>query len=181
MRSILLAVALAAVSAFAQSPQKVDPAKSTLRFVSKQMGVAVDGAFRKFDGTIAFDPAKPEATKADIEVELGSIDLGGDEAETEVKRAAWFDTARFPKGRFVLSSLKATTQGKYEAAGTLTIKGTSQPVVAPVTLIESAAQRTLEGQFTVKRLQFRIGDGPWSDPETVADEVLVRFRFVIPR
>ena len=40
--------------------------------------------------------------------------------------------------------------------------------------------RTVEGQFPLRRLQFRIGDGPWSDTETVADEVTVRFRFVIP-
>jgi hypothetical protein len=40
--------------------------------------------------------------------------------------------------------------------------------------------RTVEGQFGLRRLQFRIGDGPWADTETVADEVTVRFRFVIP-
>ena len=32
----------------------------------------------------------------------------------------------------------------------------------------------------MKRLQFKIGEGPWADTDTVADEVLVRFRFVLP-
>jgi len=167
-------------SVAAQTPHKIDPSKSSIRFVSKQMGVPVEGRFRKFDGTVAFDPAKPEAAKSAIEVELASIDLGGDEAETEVKRPAWFDTGRFPQGKFTLASLKPVGAGKYEATGELTLKGVSRTVVAPVTLVDSGGQRVIDGQFTLKRLQYRIGDGPWSDPETVADEVLVRFHFVVP-
>jgi polyisoprenoid-binding protein YceI len=165
---------------WAQAPQKVDPSKSYIRFVSKQMGVPVEGRFRTVGGTVTFDPAKPEGAKADIEVALASIDLGDAESETEVKRPLWFDTARFPSARFTLSALKPAGGNKYDASGTLEMKGLSKPIAAPVALAESGGQRTIEGQFTMKRLQFRIGEGQWSDTETVADDVLVRFRFVIP-
>ena len=37
-----------------------------------------------------------------------------------------------------------------------------------------------EGQFTVKRLDFRIGEGMWADTNTVADEVVIRIRMVLP-
>ncbi len=47
-------------------------------------------------------------------------------------------------------------------------------------MTESAGVRLVEGQFTLKRLQYRIGEAQWSDTDTVADEVLVRFRFAIP-
>ena len=47
-------------------------------------------------------------------------------------------------------------------------------------LTESAGMRIVEGQFTLKRLQFRIGEAQWSDTDTVADDVLVRFRFALP-
>ena len=164
----------------AQAPQKVDAAKSSIRFVSKQMGVPVEGRFRKFDATVAFDPKRPETTKADFEVELASIDHGSEEGETEVKRPLWFDTAKYPKARFALTSLKAAGPNRYEAAGLLTIKNITLPVVAPVTLAESGGARVVEGQFPMKRLQFRIGEAHWSDTETVADDVLVRFRFTIP-
>jgi len=33
-----------------------------------------------------------------------------------------------------------------------------------------------DGGFTLLRLQFGIGEGPWSDTETVANEVQVRFK-----
>ena len=53
-------------------------------------------------------------------------------------------------------------------------------IVAPFTLTQAGGLRTVEGRFPLKRLQFRIGDGAWSDTDTVADEILVRFRFVLP-
>ena len=32
----------------------------------------------------------------------------------------------------------------------------------------------------MKRLQYKIGENEWKDTDTVADDVLVKFRFVIP-
>jgi len=181
MKILLLALALAiALPADAQAPRKIDRAKSSIRFVTKQMNVPVEGQFKRFDATVAFDPAKPEATKAEFEVDLGSIDLGNAEGETEAKRKVWLNVDAFPKAKFVAESVKPAGPGKFVATGPLTIKGISQPVTAPFTLADAAGVRTVEGQFTLKRLPFRIGEGPWADTETVADEVLVRFRFTLP-
>ena len=179
--TILLAAMLAlALPAAAQAPKKVDRDKSSIRFVTRQMNVPVEGQFKRFDATVAFDPAKPEATKAEFEVDLGSIDLGNAEGETEAKRKSWLDVGAFPKATFVAESVKASGPGKYVATGKLTIKGASRQVTAPFTLAEAGGTRTVEGQFTLKRLAFKIGEGPWADTETVADDVLVRFRFTLP-
>ena len=181
MKSVLLALMLAlALPAEAQAPRKIDRGKSFIRFVTKQMNVPVEGQFTRFDATVAFDPAKPDATKAEFEVELASIDLGNAEGETEAKRKVWLDTEAFPKARFVAEAVKATGPGKYTATGKLTIKGISQAITAPFTLADDGSLRTVEGQFTLKRLLFRIGEGPWADTDTVADDVLVRFRFTLP-
>jgi polyisoprenoid-binding protein YceI len=178
--ALLLLMAAFALPAFAQAPQRVALDKSFIRFVSKQMNVPVEGKFRKFDATVSFDPKKPEAAKAEFEVDLASIDLGSPEGETEAVRPLWFNTAAFPKGKFVAASVKPTGPNKYEATGALTIKGITQNVTAPFTMAETADARTVEGQFTLKRLQFKIGEKQWADTETVADDVVVRFRFVIP-
>jgi polyisoprenoid-binding protein YceI len=182
MRAARLATAgavLAASVAWADAPRiMVD--KSAIRFVTKQMNVPVEGTFRRFDATVVFDPARPAATRAEFDVDLGSIDLGNAEGETEVKGGAWFDVHAFPRAKFVAAAVKQTAPGKYEASGPLTIKGITHTIVAPFTLAESAGIRTVEGQFTLKRLQFKIGEGAWADTDTVADDVLVRFRFAIP-
>jgi polyisoprenoid-binding protein YceI len=176
-----LAFAIAAPHAWAQAPKKIDPSRSSIRFVTKQMNVPVEGQFKRFDATVAFDPAKPEATKAKFEVDLGSIDLGNADGETEAKRKLWLNVEGFPKAKFVAESVRQAAPGKFVATGPLTIKGTSQPVTAPFTLNEAGNARTVEGQFTMKRLAFRIGEGQWSDTDTVADEVLVKFRFTLPK
>jgi polyisoprenoid-binding protein YceI len=181
MKALLVAAMIAlALPAAAQAPKKIDRAKSSIRFVTKQMNVPVEGQFKVFDGTVAFDPAKPEATKAEFAVDLGSIDLGNSEGETEARGKAWLNVPAFPKATFVADSVKSNGGGKYVANGKLSIKGASQPVTAPFTLTESGGARVVEGQFTLKRLAYKIGEGPWADTETVADDVLVKFRFTIP-
>lgn len=171
---------LAALPAAAQSPQKVTADKGYIRFVVRQMNAPVEGRFRKFEGTVAFDPSHPEATKGEFEVDLSSIDLGSEEGETEARRKPWLNVEAFPKAKFVATSVKALGGNKYEARGNLTIKGTTQPVVAHFALSEAGGTRTVEGEFPLKRLQYKIGEGTWSDTDTVADEIIVRFRFALP-
>ena len=53
----LIGLALAAPLAAAQ--QKLQAAQSEIVFVSKQMGVPVEGRFKSFDAQISFEPSKP--------------------------------------------------------------------------------------------------------------------------
>jgi polyisoprenoid-binding protein YceI len=176
--AVLLAPAIAAMPASAQRVTAIDPAKSEIKYVSKQMNVPVEGRFRKFTAKLDFDGAKPAATKAEIEVDLNSIDSGSEEADTEVKSKGWFNIAVFPVARFVATSVKPAGAGRYEVAGKLTIKGKPMDVVAPVTVKQEGANTVFEGSFTLLRMAFGIGEGVWSDTDTVANEVQVRFRLV---
>jgi polyisoprenoid-binding protein YceI len=153
--------------------------KSSITFVSKQMGVPVHGSFRKFDAQIRVDPAKPEAGTAKIEVDLASIDAGSNEASGEVKGKQWFNTGAFPKASFVSAGVKPLGGGRYEAHGPLTIKGISRDTVIAFTLRSEANSVSIEGGFALPRLQFRIGEGMWSDTSTVADEVQVKFKLLL--
>jgi polyisoprenoid-binding protein YceI len=172
-----LCAALAAPAAFAQQRvNAVDLTKSEIRFVSKQMNVPVEGRFRRFTAQIDFDPARLAQSTAQVEVELGSIDTGSAEADTEVKTKGWFNVAAFPKATFLASSVKALGPNRYEVAGKLTIKGRSADVTMPFTTRQDGATTLFEGVFTLLRLQYNIGEGPWSDEDTVANAVQVRVR-----
>jgi len=134
MNTSFTVVALAALSATtlpAMAQQKLVPAQSEIAFTSKQMGVPVDGKFKKFDAQVAFDPKKPEAAKIAFTVDLASVSFGASETEAEVAKADWFNTKAFPQATFQSSSVKASGPGKFEVAGTLAIKGASQNVVVP--------------------------------------------------
>jgi polyisoprenoid-binding protein YceI len=170
-------VALMAISA-PSAADSVDYAKSEITFVSKQMNVPVQGRFRKFTAQIVFDPTKLASSKAGITVELASIDTGSAEANDEVGKKAWFNTSAFPAATFSSSAVTQTGPDRYEARGKLSIKGIGQDVAAPFSAKRAGDVTTYEGGFTLKRLQFKIGEGIWSDTETVADEVQVKFRIV---
>src|SRR3954470_5768101 len=176
-RVVVLSLTALAAGAPAQAAD-VDYTRSTITFVSKQMNVAVQGSFKKFTAKVDFDPKKLAAAKAQIDVDLGSIDTGSPEADTEVSKKGWFNTSAFPTAKFVSSAVSQSGPDKYEVRGKLSIKGIGQDVVAPFTVKRAGDAVTYEGRFNLKRLQFKIGEGVWSDTDTVADDVQVNFRIV---
>ena len=174
-----LAGVLAAAPAAAVEYNAVLIDKSQVKFTSRQMNVPVDGLFKKFNAQVAFDPARPEAGRAVVEIDLDSIDAGSDDANIEIKRKPWFDVQNFPTAKFVSTGVRALGNGRYEALGRMTIKGRTRDVVAPFTFRPSGGTGQFDGSFVVKRLQFAIGEGPWADTSTVADEVVIKFRFLV--
>jgi polyisoprenoid-binding protein YceI len=168
---------LLSFAAYAQ--QQLLPAQSEIVFVSKQMGVPVEGKFKKFDAKISFDPAKPAAGKIAFTVDMASATLGLKETDAELVKADWFNTAKFTQATFQSSSIKALGAGKFEVGGSLSIKGLSHNVVVPVALTQAGTTTTAVGAFTLKRLVFKIGENEWSDTSMVADDVQVKFKFAL--
>ena len=180
MRLILSAgLMLASLLAAAAELSAVQLDKSSIAFVSRQMNVPVEGAFKQFSAQIHIDPARPGTGRARIDIDLASIDAGNDEANDEVKGKNWFNVREFPKASFVSSAVKPLGGERFEASGMMTIKGKTLEVHAPFTLKQEKGILILDGSFPLKRLAYGIGSGVWSDTSVVADEVLVRFHFVL--
>ena len=175
--SAIVAVAVFASPAMAQ--QKIVSAQSEIAFTSKQMGVPVDGKFKKFDAQVAFDPKQPQAAKIAFTIDLGSATLGSAETEAELAKPDWFNTKMFPQATFESSAVKASAPGKFDVAGKLVIKGAAQDVTVPVVLAQAGANTTASGAFVIKRLDFKIGDGDWKDTSMVANDVQVKFKLTL--
>jgi polyisoprenoid-binding protein YceI len=181
LRSFIPPLGMMLLAAGQAGAQGVLIDKSEIRFQSKQMGANVEGRFRRWKANIVFVPKDLGRSKADFDIELGSIDLASDESETEVKRPLWFDTAKFPVAHFASSTIRDLGGDKYEVAGKLTVKGITHDAVVPITLKKDATGNSVaEGSFTLKRLDYKIGEGEWADPSMVANDVLVRIRMVLP-
>ena len=176
---LALSVATLSFSGAAMAQQKLIPAQSDISFVTKQMGVPLDGHFKKFDAQISFDTAKPEAAKIAFTIDSGSATLGAPESDAELPKAAWFNVAKFPQATFQSGSVKALGGGKYQVSGKLTIKGNVKDVDVPVALTQAGAVTTATGQFVIKRLTYKIGEGEWADTSMVADDVTVKFKLAL--
>lgn len=174
-RLLTLLLAFNALPGMATVFNAVVTEECTVNFVARQMNVPVEGGFKKFSAQIAFDPARPEAGKAQIDIDLASIDAGSAEANDEVKGKAWFNTHDYPSAKFVSSGVKSLGGNRYEASGKMTIKGRTRDVVAPFSAKVDGSTLMIDGGIPILRLQYGIGDGPWADTATVSDEVQVRF------
>jgi polyisoprenoid-binding protein YceI len=182
MKKMLLGVAAALAlvgHAAAQTAATLVPAQSEIAFTSTQMGVPVDGTFKKFDAKIALDPKKPETGSVSLSIDTASASLGVPQTDAELAKPGWFSTAKFPQATFKSTSIKSAGAGKFEVAGTLTIKGNVQNLVVPVTVTQTGATSFAAGSFTMKRTVYKIGEGEWADTSLVADDVKVRFKLAL--
>ncbi|HEY8190606.1 MAG TPA: cytochrome b/b6 domain-containing protein, partial [Micavibrio sp.] len=130
-------VGLLSGAAWASDPVQawtIDPAQSHLTFEGTQMGAPFTGEFKKFGGTILFDPARLAENSATIAVDMTSFDTKSPERDDNLKTSPWFFIESFPESKFTTDSFEKTGDDKYIAHGKLTIRDVTLPVDLPFTL-----------------------------------------------
>ncbi|THU04413.1 YceI family protein [Lampropedia puyangensis] len=180
--SSLIAVAALSVlnlTAAAWAEQSLAADQSEIKFTFKQLGVPVTGHFKTFGADVKLNPKDLAGSSVNVKVDTGSATIGVPETESELAKKPWFDTAQFPQASFSSSSIKAVGDGQYEAQGKLNIKGVSTDVTVPVKLQQTNGATIATGEIPLQRLNFKIGEGEWSDTSMVADEVKVTFKLAI--
>jgi polyisoprenoid-binding protein YceI len=177
--SFALAMAMLLVQSPAQAQQKLLPAQSEIGFVSRQMGSPVEGRFRSFDAQVSLDPKQLAAAKIVLTVDLASATLGSTETETELRQPGWFDVKKFPQASFTSSAVKSAGPGRIEVVGSFSLKGRSRPLTVLVALTQSGGITTATGTFTIRRLDFKVGDGDWADVDLIANDVQVKFKLAL--
>jgi len=178
LRTTLLATAMTLTFAAQAAVLKTDVAKSSVSATFKQMNVPIEDKFKKFSAVIDYDAAKPDASKATVDIDTASLDLGDPEYNKEVTKKEWFNSAQFPKATFVSTSIKAAGAGKLAVTGNLTIKGKTAPVSFPLTVTSASGKFVFDGALPIKRLAYNIGEGEWKDTSMVADDVTIKFHVV---
>lgn len=179
IRSALVLAASLALSGAAFAQAAVVPAQSQITFAIKEMGVPVEGKFAKWTADIAFDPKKPEAGKVNFTIATGSASFGSPETDAEVPKATWFNVAKFPNATFTSTAIKAKGGGKFDVAGKLSVKGTTKDIVVPIAVTQAGPTTTATGTFNIKRNDFKIGEGEWTDTSQLADDVAVKFKIAL--
>ena len=151
---------------------------STLGFTGSFQGEAFEGRFGKFSPQIRFDPAHLDKSRFDVRIELGTADTRNDERDEMLLSSEFFDARRQPEARYLATRFRALGGNRYVADGVLTLHGASKPVPLSFTWT-AGAKPVLDGQATLKRLDFAVGSGDWADTELLPNEVKVRTRLVL--
>ncbi len=169
----------AVMAAAAEPAARLMPTESQIAFVSKQMGVPVEGQFKRFTAQVAFDPRRPEGGTIALQIDTASAAFGIAQTDAELARPTWFDSGKYPQASFQSSAIKALGAGRFDVLGTLVLKGRTHAILIPVTITQTDGKSLASGTFTLKRLEWHIGDGDWTDVSIVADDVQVRFKLAL--
>ena len=151
---------------------KID-AESHLKFTAKQQGDEFTGQFETFETDIVFDPANLEAASIKAVIDIKSVAAGSKDRDGALPGRDWFFVKKFPDAVFESTEFSKTGDDSYEAAGTLSIKGVSQPLTLPFTLTITDGVADMNGQVTIDRTQWKVGSGPWSTDEWVSTAVVL--------
>jgi polyisoprenoid-binding protein YceI len=170
--ALLAAMALTAVAA----ANEVDATRSSITATFRQMNVPVEGGFKVFRGSIDFDPGNLKASRARVEIDTTSFNLGAPEYEEELRGKEWFDTPAYPMAGFVSSNVIAVGPDRFEARGKFTLKGKMQEIKVPFTIRSEGGTRVFEGELPISRKIYAIGGSEWDD--TLDDKVIVKFRII---
>ncbi len=155
----------------------LDLRQSSMVATFKQQRAPVDATFKKFNGSIVYDAAKPLATVASLTVDMTSLDVGDEDTSAEVRKPAWFDSANYPQATFRSIAVKQSAGGRLEVSGKLTVKGRTQDVVVTVSVQALPGARAFDGSFELSRKAYGIGDPAWDG--LLDDAVHVRFHLVV--
>jgi polyisoprenoid-binding protein YceI len=155
----------------------VELAKSSIRVMFLRNKQQLTGVFRRFSGSVQFDPATPAAGHAAFDVEVASFDLGHKALNQAVRERDWLDTDRYPIAHFVSNAIVSAGGGKYSVVGKLTLHGKTLSVVLPISYTQTRTTRIFDGVLPIRRLQFGVGQGA-ADTSLIADRVVIRFHIV---
>lgn len=150
---------------------------SSLVFATEYEGEVFTGQFGGFSTRISFDPADLPSSKLDVAIDLAGTRTGNADRDSTLATADFFNVTRFARARYSADTIRALGGDEYAADGTLELRGVKQPVTLRFTWTPGA-RPVLAGKATVKRLDFGVGGGDWSDTSLIPNEVAISTRVV---
>lgn len=142
----------------------------TLGITVRQMGSEVSGSFADWIADIRFDETVTDgpAGSVDVEIAITSLTLGS--VTQQAMGPDYFASNEFPTARFS-AEIKASAEG-YIADGTLSLRGTEQPISLPFDLSLDGNLAQMQGSTVLDRRSFGIGDS-MTDEGQLGFEVVV--------
>ena len=140
--AIRFAVAMATLGLVAPASAaawKVDRAHTTVGFSVSHLFTSVQGRFDRFDGTLEFDSANPQATKVKGTIEAASINTNNEKRDTHLRSGDFFDVEKFPTLSFESTGVREVNGKSAKLDGKLTIHGVTLPVVLDVAFLGQGA------------------------------------------
>jgi polyisoprenoid-binding protein YceI len=124
----LAALSLAFTAPVQATTYAIDPTHTFVVYEVSHFGTSTNrGRFDRKEGTVQFDRAA-KTGKVEVAFELASVNTGVEMLNKHLQSADFFDSAKFPKAKFVGDRFAFNGDKVAEVAGTLTLRGKAMPV-----------------------------------------------------
>jgi polyisoprenoid-binding protein YceI len=107
----------------------IDPAHSSISFKIKAVVGHAKGKFEKFSGEFSYEPNQPSLWSATATIDASSISTGIHKRDKHLQTADFLDVNKYGVITFVSTGAVSAASGKNEIPGSLTLHGTTLPVV----------------------------------------------------
>jgi polyisoprenoid-binding protein YceI len=115
----------------------IDPTHSAVEFSVKHMMIStVKGRFAGVQGTIVADPANPDRSTVEAEIDARSIDTRAEQRDAHLRSADFFDVESYPAITFRsrrVDGAFAREGDRFTIVGDLTVRGVTREIVLDAT------------------------------------------------
>ena len=152
-----------------------------LGFTARWNGEAVMGSFGRWRAAIRFSPDVLARSNIRVTVDLASADTGDGQRDDSLKSSDFFNVTAQPNAIFTARDIRHIDGDRYEARGTLDLRGVSKPVTLRFTLRIEGNKARVAGTARIDRTAFGVGQGEWAATDAIAAGVDVDFSFSATR
>ena len=183
----LLASQLTATAAPTTGAWATDRPHTEINFSVKHFFTPVTGSFEEYEIDLDYNAEAPEKSTVEARIKVASVNTGNEKRDNHLRSGDWFEAEKYPYITFKSTSVRKLGDNRLVATGDLTIKGKSQQIELPITLlgnqmIPEQMQQMLGGtkqvasfQATtaIERSDFGVGVGSWAATMVVGGEVSI--------
>ncbi|MGH7494867.1 MAG: YceI family protein [bacterium] len=155
-------LSLLTVPGFAGEKFLIDPSHSNVGFTVRHMAIAkVNGAFKKFSGTIVYDDKDVTKSSVNVVIHTASIDTENENRDIHLRSDDFFNVAKDSLITFASKKIEKKGEG-YVAIGDLTLRGVTKEVALPFTILGTIKDQDgdtrlgVEAKTTINRFDYGV-------------------------
>jgi cytochrome b561/polyisoprenoid-binding protein YceI len=151
----------------------VDTSASSIGFAGTHTTSAFSGQFTQWRADIRFGPDALANSSVDVRIQTGSAQVDNRQYTATLREAEWFGPDQFPEARFRANRFRAISGDRYEAIGTLQIKGQEIPITLPFRLQITGNTATMSATVNLDRVANGLGLSSDPDADWVSRQIAV--------
>lgn len=129
-----------------------------VEFKIKNLGINVNGTMKVNSITFKQPSANPSTWSLEGTADPATISTGIALRDKHLKKPDYFDVENYPGIHLRSIEIQSTGKDNYKGSFTLTLKTTSKNITIPFSIKKNGNRNIMEGEFTINRLDYGLGE-----------------------